>query len=757
MKVPARTRPAHHGFWKSIQGNLILLLLLMLIPTIFIQAYIYHDQSQTRRAEELQANLEVARAAAENFESFVRDILHSEWVVGLALTAAQPITDEDRDRILDQFQAENPAVRSIFWINPGGLIVASSLRTYIGLDISDRSYCREVMAGRDWAVSELIIGKATGKPAFTIGRGIRNEQGELSGLVAAAVEPDRMGTVLGIDRSEDADVSLVDNKGMLVHRHPATEYSWEQRNWLKLYPVMENSLNGKEVTSTVISASTGKKRLVAFTPVSSIGWVAGASRAEKDAMAAITSALVHQTILFLVVTLSGLCGALLLSRSISAPIKQLRDQALQFGRGEKDIPAVNTGPSELKGLAKVLHEMAGEVRSRESELVESEEKFRTLFRSVPEPLALALWDEATLLEVNEAYCRFLGFSRDEVIGKTSVDLGIWPDVSEHAQIRDILTSEPLVSDFECHLATKFGETRTVLLSVETVNIQSRHGMLFIIRDITERKRMEEEKAKFELQNLQLQKAESLSRMAGAVAHHFNNQLGVVIGYLKLTMLDLPQGAPSLANLTVAMKAARRAAEMSSLMLSYLGQTPGKFEPLDLAEVCRGSLPVLRAAMPKGVALESDLPSPGPAISGNSNQIQQILANLTTNAWEAFGDGHGAIHLRITTVSPGDISTAHRFPIDWQPQDNVYACLEVADAGCGIADHDIEKIFDPFFSSNFIGRGLGLSVVLGIVRAHGGAVTVDSEPGRGSVFRVFFPVSEEEVPPGAGHTDQDPGD
>jgi two-component system cell cycle sensor histidine kinase/response regulator CckA len=97
------------------------------------------------------------------------------------------------------------------------------------------------------------------------------------------------------------------------------------------------------------------------------------------------------------------------------------------------------------------------------------------------------------------------------------------------------------------------------------------------------------------------------------------------------------------------------------------------------------------------------------------------------------------------VFPTEIPAVYRFPIGWQPQDHAYACLEVVDAGCGIADKDIENLFDPFFSSKFTGRGLGLSVVIGIVRPHSGVVTVESEPGRGSIFRVFIPVSEEEVP------------
>ncbi|HEX2769197.1 MAG TPA: MASE1 domain-containing protein [Geobacteraceae bacterium] len=263
-------------------------------------------------------------------------------------------------------------------------------------------------------------------------------------------------------------------------------------------------------------------------------------------------------------------------------------------------------------------------------------------------------------------------------------------------------------------------------------------------EIAMRMQAEEQKAKHEAQNRQIQKAESLGRMAGAIAHHFNNQLTAVIGNLELAMIKLPPDAAPLKNLDRAMQAASRAAEVSSLMLTYLGQTPGIRDPLDLSEACRRSLPILLAAMSKDLVLETDLPSPGPVVSANPNKIHLLLINLVTNAWEAVCEGSGAIHLAVNTVSPADIPAANRLPIDWQPSDNDYACLEVADAGCGIADEDNEKLFDPFFSSKFPGRGLGLPVVLGIVRAHRGAVTVESEPGRGSVFRVFLPLSEEEV-------------
>ena len=265
------------------------------------------------------------------------------------------------------------------------------------------------------------------------------------------------------------------------------------------------------------------------------------------------------------------------------------------------------------------------------------------------------------------------------------------------------------------------------------------GIVVISRDITERKQAETEKKKLEAQNRQLQKAESLGRLAGAVAHHFNNQLQSVLMSLEMAAADLPKNSESSEYVVSAMQSARKAAEVSSLMLTYLGLTAAEKQPLDLTKVCAQSLPLFRAVMPKNVILRSDLPSPGPIICADANRIQHVLTNLLTNAWEATGDTYGAISLGIKTLPAAEIPSAHRVPIDWQPQNATYACLEVNDAGCGIADHEIEQIFDPYYSTKFPGRGMGLAVVLGITRTLDGVITVESTPGRGSRFRVFLPV------------------
>jgi PAS domain S-box-containing protein len=387
-----------------------------------------------------------------------------------------------------------------------------------------------------------------------------------------------------------------------------------------------------------------------------------------------------------------------------------------------------------------------ERKRAEGAMRKREENYRRIVETSPDGIAF-LDEKYQFRVVNDAYERFSGVKREKMIGLTVAEcLGEQTFQTQVKQQFDKCLQGETVTYQEWFDYPALGR-RFVAITYFPYRDARNHiaGVVINTRDVTERKQAEVEKDKLDAQNRQLQKAESLSRMAGAIAHHFNNQLGAVMGNLEMAMVDLPWGAEPVERLTEAMQAARRAAEVSGLMLTYLGQTRGKREPLDLSEICRRSLPMLQAAMPKDVTLETDLPSPGPTISANAIHLQKVLTNLCTNAWEAVGDGRGFIYLMVKAVPAADIPGAPRFPLDWQPQGSTYACLEVADAGCGIAGQDIEKLFDPFFSTKFTGRGLGLSEALGIVRTHDGLITVQSEPGHGSVFRVFFPVLAEAVP------------
>lgn len=378
-----------------------------------------------------------------------------------------------------------------------------------------------------------------------------------------------------------------------------------------------------------------------------------------------------------------------------------------------------------------------EYRANEAARRESDEKYRILVENAND-IVYSLTPEGVFTYVSPSWERILGHPIDEIVDHPfqmfvhPEDLPMCLDVVER-----IFRTNEHIEGIEYRAKHKDGSWRWHTTNASVLNTGSEKTRLFvgIARDITEHRQVEERMR-------QHQKAESLSRMAGAIAHHYNNLLATVMGNLELALDDLPGESTVRENLSEAMKAVLRAVEVSSLMLTYLGQTPSKHEPFNISEACHRSLPLLRTTMHDTVDIQADLASPGPTILANAHQFHQILINLLTNAWEALPEGKGSIRLTVKVVGSAAIPSAHRVPPDWHPVDTHYACLEVADNGIGIDKKDVDKLFDPFFSRKFTGRGLGLPVVLGILRAHGGAITVESETGSGSVFRVFFPLTPE---------------
>jgi two-component system, cell cycle sensor histidine kinase and response regulator CckA len=193
-----------------------------------------------------------------------------------------------------------------------------------------------------------------------------------------------------------------------------------------------------------------------------------------------------------------------------------------------------------------------------------------------------------------------------------------------------------------------------------------------------------------------------------------------------------------------MTATQRAADLASRMLVYLGQTRERPQSLDLSETCREFLAMFRSRLPAGIVPKADLPAAGPRIRGKPEHLRQLLENLIGNAAEAMENRTGEIRIRLT-IRPGwRIARQRMFPAGFRPDPaRRYAKLEISDAGAGIPAANLDRLFDPFFSTRFVGRGLGLAMVQGIVKAMGGGIAVDSKEGLGSRFRVYLPAEEDE--------------
>lgn len=406
------------------------------------------------------------------------------------------------------------------------------------------------------------------------------------------------------------------------------------------------------------------------------------------------------------------------------------------------------GPYEWRGQM-VMFGLAHDISDRlaaEEELRKSKERYDLALRATQD----AVWDwelTSDTLHYSRRWWEMIGYTPDEL----PVDSGLWqrvmhPDDLDRA-IKVVHQAIAQEASFEVETRLRHQDGHYVPVLTRGFVLRGENGQALRLSgtytDLTERKKIEKERQQWQRQAYQLEKAESLSRMAGAIAHQFNNLLGAILGNIEIAVEDLPPGAAAASYLEAAANAATRAVKVSRLMLTYLGYSESAIERLDLAAICRESLPVLRQLVREDVALQASIPSvPLPAL-GSDHQIHQILENLVTNANESMQGAQGIIFLEVNQVSAHQIPAQERYPVNWQPQKLSYACVEVRDNGSGIARKDIDMLFDPFYTSKFPGRGLGLAVVMGILRAHGGCVTVNSSLNRGSVFRIFLPLITEE--------------
>jgi nitrogen-specific signal transduction histidine kinase/CheY-like chemotaxis protein len=262
------------------------------------------------------------------------------------------------------------------------------------------------------------------------------------------------------------------------------------------------------------------------------------------------------------------------------------------------------------------------------------------------------------------------------------------------------------------------------------------GLRGVLSDITEAKRLQ-------LQLQQVRKMESFGTLAGGIAHDFNNILGMIIGNAELAMDEIPKQNPAHLNLEEILEAGFRARDVVHQLLSFARKTKLEKKPVNIALIVKKSLKMLRSSIPASIEVRQNIAEDIDTILANPTQINQILINLSTNAHHAMPHG-GILEISLENVTLGENSAA-RYP-DLTP--GRYVNLKVSDTGHGISTTEMDRIFDPYFTTKEVGKGtgMGLAVVHGIVKSHEGAISVESEYGKGTLFSIFFPVIEKKAVP-----------
>jgi PAS domain S-box-containing protein len=364
----------------------------------------------------------------------------------------------------------------------------------------------------------------------------------------------------------------------------------------------------------------------------------------------------------------------------------------------------------------------------------SEERFVKAFRASPVPLLLQSVHEQRYVDVNESFLQLTGFERKEVLGQTPAGLKLFPKPEVGREILDALSAKRLVRNLQTELATREGKILTVLISAEAFELEGHSHFLMSMQDITERLNVEN-------QLRQAQKMEVVGQIAAGIAHDFNNILTVIQGHadLQLNAEELDESvADSLHEIS---HAAARAASLTRQLLAFSRKQMLQRRPLDLQEALNNLSKMLQRIIGEHIYLRIQCAGNLPPVFADAVNFEQIVINLAVNARDAMPRGGP---LTITAdLAVIDAKYKEREP---DAMIGTFVRLSVADEGSGMNETVRNKIFEPFFTTKEVGKGtgMGLATVYGIVKQHQGWIEVESQPGAGSVFKVFLPVAEREA-------------
>jgi two-component system cell cycle sensor histidine kinase/response regulator CckA len=426
--------------------------------------------------------------------------------------------------------------------------------------------------------------------------------------------------------------------------------------------------------------------------------------------------------------------------------EEVKDRNIELGQLNKQLK--NKTAQLMSALTQ--HEVAEqnlrkeiEERKRvEAALRESEEKYRTQFEEALDAIFVGDAETGVIIDCNQAALQLVGREKSDLVGKHHQILHP-PEEIDGKSSRTLKQhlKEKQGQALETRVITKSREIRDVSIKASVFTLKGKKVLQGIFRDVTEWKRTQEEKKKLELQLQQAYKMEAIGTLAGGIAHDFNNILAAMIGYTELARGDLPKHSRTHSNLKEVYKAGLRAKNLVQQILTFSRQRDEEKMPLRVSPIIKEALKLLRASLPATIEIRQKIPSQSDTILGDPTQIHQVLMNLCANAEYAMREHGGVLEVRLLEerLDPGAASQH----LDLKP--GAYVRLTVSDTGCGMDSKIVDRIFDPYFTTKELsqGTGMGLAVVHGIVKSHGGSIMVTSTPDKGTTFDVFLPRIETE--------------
>ncbi len=469
---------------------------------------------------------------------------------------------------------------------------------------------------------------------------------------------------------------------------------------------------------------------------------------EKKTTLIITLAVLSATVFFLTILV-----AFLISRRVSEPLENMSNQALEIAQEPTHhfLEEENIKYIEFRKLAQAFNrvllsllETQEELKTKARlELDASEERYRRILEAAPDSITITGMEDGRYLQVNEAFRKIIGYSREEVLGKTPFDLNLFVNPADRERLVEKIKNKGKVNSLEIQYRHKAGVVIDTLLSARQIQFDGKDCLIVVATDITRRKRIELEKARLERKLQQSQKMEAIGTLAGGVAHDLNNILSGIVSYPELILLDLPEDSPLRESILTIQESGHKAATIVQDLLTLARRGVAVTEVVNLNQIIAEYLESPEYNKMRSfyheVQMETRLETDLLNIIGSPVHLSKTIMNLVSNAVESMPEG-GPIFIR----------TENRYidmPIKGYDdvKEGDYAVLIVSDTGTGISSDDLPRIFEPFYTKKVMGRsgtGLGMSVVWGTVRDHKGYIDIQSTEGKGTTFTIYFPVTRE---------------